>query len=48
MTLAGRLQGTGNAAIDGVMEGKPAILNRDSSGDRRETMPLMLDVVDFP
>jgi murein DD-endopeptidase MepM/ murein hydrolase activator NlpD len=48
MTLSGRLSGTGNAAIDGIMDGKPAILNRDSRGDRRETMPLMLDVVDFP
>jgi hypothetical protein len=48
MTLAGRIDGTANAAIGDLMEGKPAILNRDRSGDRHDTMPLMLDVVDFP
>jgi hypothetical protein len=48
MTYAGRLEGTGNAAIDGVMAGKPAILIRDSAGERQDAMPLTLDVLDFP
>jgi hypothetical protein len=47
MHLAGRLEGTADAAIDSMMAGATATLDRTGASDKRQAMPLMLDVLDF-
>jgi hypothetical protein len=45
--LAGRVQGTGEAAVDALMKGAATTLDRAAASDKTKTMPLMLDVLNF-
>jgi len=47
MYLAGRVQKTGEAAVDALVKSAGATLDRAAASDKAKTMPLMLDVLDF-